>query len=189
MSIFEGAATVVYERSGDGNTAWILGAGDAVLASANDAGGVFDAGGASLMTAALVSPRGAHGDAPGADLKRLGAHIAVTAPDGAAAGNVVVRRFSVGPFSRKIELSLADPAGAEVGELVATDKKGQELAMSCAGTAVAALKLANRDRGLKRTVERWDLSVSAPPPAPGELLAAAAVLRYYKLFNALAVPS
>lgn len=188
MSICDGATVVQFERSSDGQAATVLGAGDAVLATCDDAGTVRGADGSTLMTAGFWSPRGAHYDVPGADLKRLRARVTVAASDGAAAGTLGVRHFKVTPFSRTITIAMLDPDGTEVGELSAADRKGHELAVSAGGSTVASLALADRDRGLRRTVEHWTLRVHARPPVPADLLAAAAVLRYGKMLAEVSAP-
>jgi hypothetical protein len=188
MPIWDGATTVQLERSSAGQTATVLGAGDAVLATCDDAGRVTGADGSALMTAAFSMPKGAHSGAPGAGLKRLDARVDVADAAGAPAGAVTVRRFAVGPFKKKLELKLLDASGAEVGELVTTDKKAREFAVACGGATVARLTLADRDRSLKQTVERWTLSVESRPAAPVDLLAAAAILRYGKMFAEVSSP-
>lgn len=188
MPIWDGAIAVLLERSSAGHTATVLGAGDAVLASCDDAGTVVGADGAALMTATFSPPRGAHSDLPGADLKRLRAQVDVVGADGAAAGTLGVRRFSVTPFSKKITIAMLDPGGTEIGDLSTVDRKGRELAVTCGGSSVATLALADRDRGISRTVERWSLSVEARPPAPADLLAAAAILRQGKVIAEVSGP-
>lgn len=54
--------------------------------------------------------------------------------------------------------------------------------------SVASLALADRDRGLRRTVERWTLRVHARPPAPADLLVAAVILRYGKMLAEVSAP-
>lgn len=188
MPIWDGAVAVLLERSSDGNTATVLGAGDTVLASCDHAGTVVGADGSTLMTAAFSIPAGAHSDRPGADLKRLRTQVAVAAADGTAAGKLVVRRFKATPFSKKLTIGMLDPGGAEVGELSAADRKGRELAVACGDSTVASLGLADRDRGIRRTVERWSLNAEARPPAPADLLAAAAILRYGRLLAEVSAP-
>ena len=188
MPIWEGATAVLFERSSDGHTANVLGAGDAVLATCDDAGTVVGADGSTLMTAVFSAPAGAHSDRPGADLKRLRAQVDAVAADGTAAGTLGVRKFTVTPFSKKITIAMLDPGGAEIGELSNADRKGRELAVTCAGSKLAGLALADRDRGIRRTVERWSLTVDARPPAPADLLAAAAILRYAKLLAEVSAP-
>ena len=124
MPIWDGAIAVLLERSSDGNTATVLGAGDAVLASCDDAGTVIGADGSTLMTAAFSAPSGAHSDAPGADVKRLRARVEVAGADGTTVGTLVVRRFTVTPFSKKITIAMLDPGGAEIGDLSTVDRKG-----------------------------------------------------------------
>jgi hypothetical protein len=186
MPLWDGATAVLFERSSDGNTATVLGPGDAVLARCDDAGQVIDADGNALLTAAFSMPKGASGEQVAADLKRLKAQVEVTGADGAPAGSVVVRRFKATPFSKTITLGLVGPDGADVGELAAADKKGRELVVGCGGQTVATLALEDRDRGLRRTVERWSLNAQARPAAPNDLLAAAAVLRNRKLLALVA---
>ncbi len=188
MPIWDGATAVLLERSSAGQTASVLGAGDVALAACDDAGMVTGADGSLLMTAAFSMPQGASLGAPGADLKRLQAHVDVADATGAPVGAVTVRRFSVGPFKKRFELALVDAGGAEAGELATTDKKGREFAVTCGGTTVARLALADRDRSLKRTLERWTLSVESRPPPPADLLVAAAILRYGKLFSEVSAP-
>jgi len=188
MPIWDGATAVLLERSSDGNTASVLGADDAVLASCDDAGTVLGADGSTVMTAPFSIPRGAHSGAPGADLKRLRAHVDVAAADGSAVGTLVVRRFTVTPFSKKITIAMLDPGEDEIGDLSAADRKGRELVVTCGGSRVASLELADRDRGIRRTVERWSLTVEARPPAPADLLAAAAILRHGKMLAEVSAP-
>ena len=189
MAIWEGAEAVLFERSSDGQTATVLGAGDAVLAKSDDAGNVVDAQGAPLMTASFSEPRGAGSDRPGGGLKKLKAQVEVASPDGTPAGALGVRKFSVGPFSRKLTIVLRDPAGEEIGKLSNADRKGKELAVTVGGATVANLAQVERDRGIKRTVERWSLRVEGRPEAPNDLLAAAAILRYNKMLAAVSAPS
>lgn len=188
MPIWDGATAVVFERSSGGNTAGVLGSGDAPLASCDDAGTVTGADGSPLMTAAFSMPKGAGSGAPGADLKRLKAHVEVAAADGTPAGTVAVRNFKATPFSKKLTLALLDPGDAEVGELSAADRKGRELSVTLGSTPVARMELADRDRGIARTVERWSLSAESRPAAPADLLVAAAILRYNKLLAEVTAP-
>ena len=181
MPIWDGAQVLLLERSSAGQTATVLGAGDAVLASCDDGGNVVGPDGAALMTATLSTEPGAHSDMVGADLKRLRARVEVTGADGTAAGSLGVKSFTVTPFSKKITIAMLDPAGAEVGDLATVDRKGRELALTYGGANVATLALADRDSGIRRTVERWSLEVGTRPPPPGDLLAAAAILRKGKL--------
>lgn len=189
MPIWNGAIAVLFERSSAGNTATVLGPGDALLASCDDAGTVIGADGSTLMTAAFFIPAGARSQAPGADLKALGAHVVVAGADGTPVGTLVIRRFTITPFSRKITIAMLDPGGAAIGELSSADRKGRELAVSCGGSSVASIALADRDRGIVRTVERWSLSAGGRPPAPCDLLVAAAILRHRKLLAAVSSPS
>ena len=189
MPIWDGAVGVLLERSSDGHTATVLGAGDRVLASCDDAGTVVGADNSTLMTASLSAPlRGARSGAPGADLKRLRARVDVAGADGTVAGTLAVRRFTVTPFSRRITIALLHPDGDEVGHLSAVDRKGRELAVTCGDSSVATLALAERDRGIRRTVERWAVTLEARPLPPADLLAAAAILRHGKLLAEVSAP-
>lgn len=188
MPIWNGASTVQYERSSAGQTVTILGAGDAVLATCDDAGNVFGPGGVLLMIAAFLMPEGATSDAPGAGAKRMQSRVNVTDAAGVPAGAVTVRRFAVGPFKKRLELALVDAAGNEVGELTTTEKKAREFAVTFGGAPVARLALADRDRSIKQTIERWTLTLESRPAAPGDALAAAAILRFNKFFSELATP-
>ena len=189
MPIWERATAVQFERSSAGQTASVLGAGGETLAACDDAGRVTGADGSVLMSAAFSIPQGIHSGQPGADLNRLKARVDVADAGGVAAGGVTVHKYKFGPFSKKLELSLVDPSGAVVGELATTDKKGREMAVTCGGATVARLALADRDRGIAKTVERWTLSVETRPPAPADLLAAAAVLRFGKMLAEISVPN
>ena len=177
-----------YERSSAGQTATVLGAGDAVLATCDDAGNVIDAGGALQLIADFVMPDGATADSPGAGAKRMQSRVNVTDAAGIPAGAVTVRRFAVGPFKKRLELALVDAAGNEVGELTTTDKKAREFAVTYGGAPVARLALADRDRSIKQTIERWTLTLESRPAAPGDALAAAAILRFNKFLSELATP-
>lgn len=188
MPIWNGASTVQYERSSAGQTVTILGAGDAVLATCDDAGNVIGPGGVLLMIAAFLMPEGATSDAPGAGAKRMQSRVNVTDAAGVPAGAVTVRRFAVGPFKKRLELALVDAAGNEVGELTTTEKKAREFAVTFGGAPVARLALADRDRSIKQTIERWTLTLESRPAAPGDALAAAAILRFNKFFSELATP-
>lgn len=188
MPIWDGAAAVRYERSSSGQTAAVLGADDAALASCDDAGTVTDAGGTHLMTATFTMPSGAKAGDSRAGLKRLQSRLDVTDAGGAPVGAVTIRKYSFGPFKKRLELVLVGADGAELGELVTTEKKAREFAVSCGGTVVANLALADRDRGIARTVERWTLTPGSRPPGPADRLAAAAVLRFGKLLAEVAAP-
>lgn len=189
MPIWERATAVQFERSSEGQTASVLGAGGETLATCDDAGRVTGADGSVLMSAAFSEPQGIHSGRPGADLKRLDARVDVADAVGVAAGGVKVHKYKFGPFSKKLELSLVDPNGAVVGELATTDKKGREIAVTCGGATVVRLALADRDRGIAKTVERWTLTVEGRPSGPSDLLAAAAVLRFGKILAAVSVPN
>jgi hypothetical protein len=188
MPIWDGAIAVLLERSSDGQTSTVLGAGDAVLASCDDAGTVAGPDGSALMTATFSMPRGAHSGGPGAGRKRLEAKIEVADAAGAPSGTVDLRSYKVTPLSKKMTLALVDTGGTDVGEVSAADRKGRELVASCGGSNVVSLALAERDRSLRRTVERWSLTVHERPAAPADLLAAAAILRYGKLLAEVAGP-
>jgi hypothetical protein len=166
----------------------VLGDGDAVLATCDDAGNVVGAGGTLQMIAAFVMPEGATKDTPGAGAKRMQSRVNVTDAGGAPAGSVTVRGFGVGPFKKRLELLLVDAAGTEVGELTTTEKKAREFAVTCGGAPVARLAQTGRDRSIARTVERWTLTIDNRPAAPGDVLAAAAILRFNKFFSELSAP-
>jgi hypothetical protein len=176
MPIWDSGKTIVFERSSDGQTAQVLGEGDALLATCDDAGAVKGADGATLATATFVWPRGvkSRGDE---------ARIDVAGADGSPLGVLEVRRFGFGPFSKKLTIGLRDAGGADVGEMTIADKKGRELSVTAGGAEAAQLAQVDRDRSLARTVERWSLQVKSRPPAPADLLAAAAVLRYGKFMS------
>lgn len=182
MPIWDAATTVVLERSSSGQTAQVLGDGDAVLATCDDAGTVTGADGATLLTAPFVWPHGLRSPT-------WQGRVDVNGPDGAPIGGIQMRRYAVGPFKKKLTLGLVDTADNEVGQLTIADKKGRELAVTVGDAEAAHLVQGDRDRGLARTVERWSLDVRSRPPAPADLLAAAAVLRYGKIFSELSSPA
>ena len=169
---------MLLERSGDGQTATVLGAGDAPLASCDDAGRVVGADGSPLLSATFSFERGQR-SRPGE------ARVDVAGADGTAVGGLTVRRYTVTPFSKRLTLALLAADGAEVGELAPADKKGRELVVTCGGSEAVRLELADRDRSLRRTVERYTLTAAAKPAPPADMLAAAAVLRYGKIFSEL----
>ena len=170
MPIWNGAVAVVYERSSDGNTAKVLGEGGATLATCSDDGLVKDATGATLMTMSLSWPRGQRS-------RGTEAVIEVAGPEGASLGALEVRRYKATPFSKSFVIGIGPS-----GELATTDKKAKEMALTVDGATVATLALADRDRGLSRTVERWSLQTQARPASPADLLGAAAVLQFNRLF-------
>ncbi len=174
MPIWDGATTVVLERSSAGNTATVLGAGDAVLATCDDAGTVTGPDGAPILTAAFSWPRERRS-------RPDEARVDVAAADGSPAGHIGIRRFSFGPFSKKLELALFDASDTQVGELATTDKKARQFVVKCGDATVATLDQADRDRSLARTVERWTLQAENRPGGAAELLAAAAILRFNKV--------
>jgi hypothetical protein len=174
MPIWDGAVAILFERSSDGQTATALAAGDAVLARCDDAGAVTSANGSALMWAQFSFPHGIRSHPNSA-------RVDVWAADRVWAGTLTVRRFTVTPFSKRFTIAMSDARGTEVGELSPADKKGRSLAVSAGGSQVAALELSERDRSVRRTVERWSLSVGSRPAGPAELLAAATVLRYGKI--------
>ena len=49
-------------------------------------------------------------------------------------------------------------------------------------------ELSDRDRSIKQTIERWTLTLESRPAAPGDALAAAAILRFNKFLSELAAP-
>src|SRR5689334_20569191 len=164
MPIWNGAVAIVYERSSAGNTAQVVGEGDATLATVDGDGLVKDAAGATLMTVSLSWPRGQKSRA-------TEAVVEVAGPEGASLGALEVRKYKATPFSKQLVIGVGPS-----GELATTDKKAKEMALSVDGATVATLALADRDRGLARTVERWTLQTQARPAAPADLLGAAAVL-------------
>jgi hypothetical protein len=182
MPIWDGAKVVVLERSSDGQTAQVLGDGDAVLATCDDAGNVTAADGSTVLTAPFVWPHGSRSPT-------WKGRVDVNGPDGAAVGGIEMRRFAFGPFKKKLTLGLVDTGGTEVGQLMIADKKGRELTVTEGEAEVARLAQVDRDRSLARTVERWSLEVVSRPQPPADLLAAAAVLRYGKVLSELSSPA
>ena len=182
MPIWGPAKFVVLERSSAGQTAQVLGEGDTVLATCDDAGNVTAADGAPLLSAPFVGPRGLlrSNDWEG--------RVDVSGPDGSPVGRIDMTRFAVGPFRKKLTLALRAAGGGEVGRLMIADKKGRELSVTAGETEVARIVQVARDRGLARTVERWSVQAGSSPPPPVDVLGAAAVLRYNKIFAELNRP-
>jgi hypothetical protein len=189
MTIFNGAKQIRFVRSSAGQTAEVLGDGEAVLGSCDGAGAVTGGGGAVELTATLSMPSEASFSGTRGNLARLKARVDVTDSQGAPVGSIAIRKFSFGPFKKKLELILSDASGEQVGELQTVDKKGRELELTLGGAGVATLTFAERDRGLMRSEELWNLAVQAPPAAPLDLLAEAAILRYNQFVAVLSTPS
>lgn len=172
---------MVLERSSDGQTAKVLGEGDALLATCDDAGTVRGADGTTLLAVTLTWPHRQRD-------RIRDAEVAVADAAGAPAGSIDIKRYGAGPFSKKLTLGLRAPDGQEVGELRIADKKGRALSITAGGDEVLGVEQVERDRSLARTVERWALDVKSRPAAPADTLAAAAVLRYGKLMSELGAP-
>lgn len=188
MTIFNGAQQIRFVRSSAGQTAEVLGVGEAVLGACDGAGVVTGAGGAVELMATFSLPAAVGSAGPRGSLARLKARVDVTDPQGAPVGSITVRKYSFGPFKKKLELVLSDASGGQVGELQTVDKKGRELELTLGGASVARLTFAERDRGITRSEELWNLTAEALPAAPLDLLVAAAILRYNQFIAELSVP-
>lgn len=188
MTIFNGAQQIRFVRSSAGQTAEVLGVGEAVLGACDGAGVVTGTGGAVELMATFSLPTTVGAAGPRGSLARLKARVDVTDPQGAPVGSITVRKYSFGPFKKKLELALLDATGELVGELQTVDKKGRELEVSIGDTSAVRLTFADRDRGITRSEELWNLTAGTLPAAPLDLLMAAAILRYNQFIAELSVP-
>jgi hypothetical protein len=161
--------TLVVEpiQKGRGHAAEIKDRGGAVRARSEDDGTIKDEAGSVLLRAPL---RKAH--SPG-DVA-----IDVADAEGRKLGEAGVAKYSLGPRSKTLTLTIQDAAGSEVARLEPRDKQGDEFGLSAAGSDVATVRVERVKVGLLRKSRVYTADLIAEVPEPVRSLAMAGLIRY-----------
>lgn len=109
------------------------------------------------------------------------AMLDVSGPDGAALGEVCVKKFSVTPRSSKATLSLR-AAGTEVARLEPGDDRGEELVITVDDAPVGTLRKKAK-KGFIRTITAYRLDLTGDVDEQTRQLIVAAAIRYHALIN------
>lgn len=159
-----------------GGTAEVSDGTGAPLATSDRAGTIADAQGTTLLrTPVRFDGRADVG---------TNAMLDVAGPDGAALGEVRVKKYFVGPRSRKATLTVT-AAGTEVAQLEPQDGKGEESAITAGDRPVGTLRRTGR-QGLIRTRTSYTLELTGDLDERVRPLLLAAAIRYDTLVSAAA---
>lgn len=162
-----------FTRSTAGQTAEVTDGAGKPLAAADGAGTISDPAGVPLLVAPLA--------VEGQQNRMRHTKLAVSDGAGAPLGEVQVVKYSFGPRSSKVTLSLTGPGGEEVARIEPQDKKGEHMALTVRGAPTGTLEQFSRKRGLLKSSSSFKLELSGEVGGRARALVVAAAVRFQAL--------
>lgn len=164
--------TVAPTKSG----AEIKDAGGGALGSSDPSGSIADRSGTVFLRAPVRS-----------EVERNSATIEMDIAD--AEGNSIasakVVRYGIGPRSKKATVAVTDAQGAEVARLKATDKKGEELAITSGDAQYATMTVEEVKSGFLKKSRIYSVLLGSMPE-PARLPVLALAIRYEAVLDEVA---
>lgn len=167
--------TVTPEKSREGYRAEITDASGGTIATCDNSGTLRDASGDVLLQTPVTWNKKRHGPS---DIK-----MEVSDPSGSALGVASVVKYGVGPRAKKAIVSIKDAGGAEVARLEATDKRGEELAITNDTGTLATLTVSEVKTGFMRKTRVYSVQMPSALPENARLLVYATAIRYDGLLD------
>jgi hypothetical protein len=155
-------------NSGAGHTAEIKDAGGTPIGSWNPSGDILDASGSKVLSAPM------QWDAPRRGPFKV--ELQILDASGEPLGAARVAKYTLGPKSKKLTVSISDTTGTEVGRIAPLDKKGEQLGVTVGEIQVGTVEVSTVKAGFLRKNRVYSarfmgsISEAARPLVVGTLL-------------------
>lgn len=169
--------TLTPSGSGHDYRVEVADSGGAPVASCDAAGAVRDTSDREVLIAPLRWE--GRGDKP------TDAAIEVRNGDGRPLGIGRVVKYGIGPRARKATVAVSAGEAGEAARLEPRDKRGEQLALTAAGSQIASIDVAVVKRGFLRKGRVYTVSLADVMPDGLRPLALAVAIRYDALLNAV----